>query len=91
MKVIITIEDLENGDVSVVSDPDQREMLDMLKEMVETKKLVPGSVTYAMRGLTAMLKKSTETRTERLSKKKPKLSVVGGIANKLTGKNKAPK
>ncbi len=90
MKVTITIEDLENGDVGVVSDPDQKEMIEMLKEMIKTKKQVPGSVNYAMRMLTAALTKSTEIRTEKLSRKKPKLSMVKAVAGKLTGNKKGP-
>lgn len=74
--ITITIVDNEDGTTGVHSDPDQREMLADLQEMIKTRKPVPGSVTYAMRMLTAALKKSTEIRTEKLSKKKPKLSLV---------------
>lgn len=89
MKVLITIIDNEDGSVGVTSDPDVTEMTDMLKQLVATQKNIPGSVTYAMRAMTAMLKKSTELRTEKLSKKKPKLSLVKAPLAK--GKKKAPK
>ena len=68
--VTIIISDNEDGCVGVVSDPDAKEIADMIREMVKTKKTAPGSITYAMRALTAMLSKSTQLRSEQISAKK---------------------
>lgn len=90
MKITITIEDNADGSVGVTTDPSEREITEKIKELAGGKN-VEGSYIYAMRMLTSALKKSTELRTERLSKKKPKLALVKGGKRTALLKKKAPK
>lgn len=76
--VIITITDNEDGTTGIVSEPSVPEMNDMLRELVEKKTPVAGSVMYAMRMMTAAVKKSTDFRTEKLeAHREPEKKVLG--------------
>lgn len=83
MKITITITDNPDGSVGVSSDPSDQDIAEKIKEIAAGKN-VEGSYIYAMRMIASALKKSTEIRTDKLSRKKPKLSLV-------KGKKKGPK
>lgn len=75
MKITITIQDNADGSVGVSCDPSDQDIAEKIKEIASGRN-VEGSYIYAMRMLTTALKKSTEIRTDKLSRKKPKLSLV---------------